>query len=61
MSRTIGNSVKQLEKEIEVTASSMTTTSENVTRMAVADARREFQAQLEQTRAESQRRDADAR
>ena len=53
--------VQQLEKEIEVAASSTTATSEHATHMAVADVRRSFQAQLEQTRGELQRRDADAK
>ena len=35
--------------------------SESVTRMAVAEARSDFQAQLDQTRAELQRRDADTK
>ena len=60
-SRVVGDTVQQLEKEIEVAASSATATSEQATRIAVADARRDFQAQLEQTRAESQRRDVEAR
>ena len=33
--------------------------SERATQMAVAEARRDFQAQLDQTRAESQRRDVE--
>ena len=53
--------VQQLEKEIEVAASSATATSEFATQMAVADVRRDFQAQLEQTRAELQHRDVDAK
>ena len=47
MSRAVGSVVQQLEKEIDVTASSATTTSEHVTQMAIADVRRNFQAQLE--------------
>ena len=60
-SHAIGTAVQQLEKEIEVAVSSATATSERATRMAVAEARRNFQAQLDQTRVESQRRDADAK
>ena len=50
-----------MEKEIEVVASSATATLEHVTHMVVADVRHDFQAQLEQTCAESQCRDADAK
>ena len=60
-SHAVGSAVQQLEKEIEVAASSATATSERATQMAVADVRRDFQAQLEQTRAEVQRRDVDAK
>ena len=47
MLRTVGSAIQQLEKEIEVAASSATATSEHATQMAVADVRRDFQAQLE--------------
>ena len=60
-SHTVGSAVQQLEKEIEVAASSATAMSERASRMAIAEARRDFQAQLDQTRAESQRRDAEAK
>ena len=60
-SHTIRSAVQQLEKEIEVAASSPTVTSERATRMAVAEARRNFQAQLDQTRAELRRRDVEAK
>ena len=56
MSHTVGSAFQQLEKEIEVAASGATATSENVTRLAVAEAQNDFKAQLDQTRAESQRR-----
>ena len=52
-SHTVGSTVQQLEKEIEVAPSSVTVMSERATRMAVAEARHDFQAQLDQTRAES--------
>ena len=52
-SHTVGSAVQQLEKEIEVAASSTTAMSECATWMAVAEARHDFQAQLDQTRAES--------
>ena len=58
---TVGSAIQQLEKEIEVAASSATAMSEHVTQMAVADVRCNFQAQLERTRAESQRRDTNAK
>ena len=61
MLRIVGDAVQQLEREIEVAASSATATSGHATKTAVADVRRELQAQLELNRAESQRRDADAR
>ena len=60
-SHTVGSVVQQLEKEIEVTASSVTATSEHATQMAVADVCPDFQAQLEQTREELQRRNMDAK
>ena len=60
MSHAVGTAVQQLEKEIEVAASSAIATSERATQMAVAEACRNFQAQLDQTCAESQRRDAEA-
>ena len=60
-SRAVGSVVQQLEQEIGVAASSATATSEQVAKMAVADVRSEFQAQIALTRAESQRRDAEAR
>ena len=60
-SRTVGSTVQQLEKEIEVAASNATATSEHATRMVIAEARRNFQAQLEHNRAESQHRDADTK
>ena len=60
-SRAVGNVVQQLEQEIGVAASSATATSEKVAKMAVADARSEFQAQIAFLRAESQCRDAEAR
>ena len=60
-SHAVGSAVQQLEKEIEVAVSSATAMSECATQMAVAEVRRDFQAQLEQTRAELQRRDADAK
>ena len=47
MSHTIGDTLQQLEQEIGVTASSPTVTLEQATQMAVVDARRDFQAQLE--------------
>ena len=50
-----------MEKEIEVAALGATATSESIMRMAVAEARSEFQAQLDHTRAESQCRDADTK
>ena len=56
-SHTVGSAFQQLEKEIEVAASGATATSENVTRLAVAEARNDFKAQLDQTRAELQRRE----
>ena len=46
-SHTVGSTVEQFEKEIEVAASSTTATSEYATWMAVADVRHDFQAQLE--------------
>ena len=48
-----------MEKEIEVAAAGATTTSESVTRLAVAEARNEFKAQFDQIRAESQRREGE--
>ena len=60
-SHAVGTAVQQLEKEIEVAVSSAAATSERTTRMAVAEARRYFQAQLDQTRAESQCKDAEAK
>ena len=56
MSHTVGSAFQQLGKEIEVVVSGATATSENVTRLVVAEARNDFKAQLEQTRVESQRR-----
>ena len=44
---TVGSAVQQLEKEIEVAASSVTATSEHTTQMAITDVRRDLQAQLE--------------
>ena len=41
-SHAVGSAVQQLEKEIEVAASSATVTSECATQMAVADVRRNF-------------------
>ena len=61
MSHAIGSVVQQLEKEIEVAASSATAMSERGTQMAVAYVRRDCQAQIEQTRAELQRKDADTK
>ena len=60
-SHAVGTAVQQLEKGIEVAASSATATSERATRIAVAEARRDFQAQLDQTHAELQGRDAEAK
>ena len=48
---------QQLEKEIEAVASSTATTAEIHTRTAVEGMRRDVQAQIEQTRADAQRRD----
>ena len=50
-----------MEREIEVAASSAAATSGQTTKTAVADVRRELQAQLDLNRAESQCRDVDAR
>ena len=60
-SHAIGSVVQQLEKDIEVAASSVTATSKRATQMAMAEVRSEFQAQLDQTRAESLRRDTEAK
>ena len=60
-SHAVGSSVQELEKEIEVAASSATATSECATQMAMAKVRSEFQAQLDQTRAESLHRDEEAK
>ena len=60
-SHAVGSIVQQLEKEIEVAASSTTAMSERAMRMAMAEVRSEFQAQLDQTRVKSLRRDAEAR
>ena len=60
-SHTAARVVHQLEQDIQVAASSATATSENLTRAAVADVRRDIQAQLEQNRADSQRRDAESK
>ena len=59
-SRAIGTAVQQLEAEIRVVASSATAASERVAKMAVADTRSDLEAQLDQIRAESLRRDADS-
>ena len=48
-----------MEKEIEVAAAGATATSERVAQVVVAETRSDLQAQIEQTRAESRRRDAD--
>ena len=61
MSRTVGDVVQQLEREIEVAASSTAVMSGQATKIAVADVHRELQAQLDLNRVESQRRDADTR
>ena len=58
MSRAVGNALQQLEQEIGVAASSVTAMSEQATRRAVADAHCNLQTQLDQTRAESQHKDA---
>ena len=60
-SHAVGSAVQQLEKEIEVAASSATATSERAMQMAMAKVRSEFQAQLDQTRAESLHRDEEAK
>ena len=58
-SHAVGSVVQRLEKEIEVAAAGVTATSERVAQVAVAETRSDLQAQIEQTRAESQRRDAE--
>ena len=60
-SHTAARVVHQLEQDIQVAASSATATSENLTHAAVADVRHNIQAQLEQNRADSQRRDAESK
>ena len=50
-----------MEQEIQVAAWSAIATLENLTRAAIADVRRKIQAQLEQTRADLQRRDAESK
>ena len=60
-SRAVGDAFQQLEQEIGVTASSATATSKQATQKAVADAHHDFQSQLDQTRVELQRKDADAK
>ena len=60
-SHAVGSVVQQLEKDIEVAASSATVTSKRATQMAMAEVRSEFQAQLDQTRVESLRRDTEAK
>ena len=60
-SHVVGDAIQQLEKEIEVAASSATATSAQAAKIAIVDVRHDFQAQLDQTHAESQRRDAEAR
>ena len=59
MSHAVGSVVQRLEKEIEVAVAGATATSERVAQVAVAETRSDLQAQIEQTRAESQRRDAE--
>ena len=60
-SHAVGTAVQQLEIETEVVASRATAMSERATRMVMAEAHRDFQAQLDQTRAELPRRDAESK
>ena len=52
---------QQLEQDIEVTASSMTPTSENITRTVVEEVHHDVQAQFEQTPVDAQWREAETR
>ena len=53
-SHAVGQVAQQLEKEVQAVATSTAATAEKTTRAAMDDIRRDFQAQFEQTRAESQ-------